>query len=252
MISNNIKSKILTLIPNWLLLYYKKINYRKKNISLRDDKFKKLNNREIFSTIYRDNLWGSNEFNHFFSGPGSHNNEIVDNYVKTIFKYFKEDFQSLKFLDLGCGDFNIGRQLYPNSKSYLGVDVVPELIERNKKIFNAKNLDFLCKDIVTDDLPDADCILLREVLQHLTNNEILIILNRINRYKYVVITESIPLGKFKSNLDKIKGPESRAYINSGVVLHEAPFVFRENKRQELLKINRPGIDFLVTTIYVKN
>ena len=67
-----------------------------------------------------------------------------------------------------------------------------------------------------------------------------------------MITESIPLGTFKSNLDKIKGPESRAYINSGVVLHEAPFVFRENKRQELLKINRPGIDFLVTTIYVKN
>ncbi|MBT3665045.1 hypothetical protein HN537_05370, partial [bacterium] len=82
MVSNYIKSKILTLIPNRLLWYYKKINYRKKNISLRDDKFKKLNNREIFSKIYRDNLWGSNESNYFFSGPGSHNDEIVDNYVK--------------------------------------------------------------------------------------------------------------------------------------------------------------------------
>ena len=252
MVSNYIKSKILTLIPNQLLWYYKKINYSRKNISLRDDKFKKLNNREIFSKIYSDNLWGSNESNYFFSGPGSHNDEIVDNYVKTILKYFKEDFHSLKCLDLGCGDFNIGRQLYANAKSYLGIDVVPELIEKNKKRFKAKNLDFLCKDIVKDDLPDADCIFLREVLQHLTNNEIIIILNRISRYKYVVITESIPLGKFKSNLDKIKGPESRAYINSGVVLHEAPFIFRENKKQELLKIKRPGIDFLVTTIYVKN
>ena len=33
---------------------------------------------------------------------------------------------------------------------------------------------------------------------------------------------------------------------------EKKSIFRENKKQELLKIKRPGIDFLVTTIYVKN
>ena len=42
MVSNYIKSKILAFIPNRLLWYYKKMNYRKKNILLRDDKFKKL------------------------------------------------------------------------------------------------------------------------------------------------------------------------------------------------------------------
>jgi SAM-dependent methyltransferase len=249
---SSIKSKILTFLPNWLLMYYKNINYRKKNIPLRDKRFKKLDNKEIFSTIYKDNLWGKHDSSRFYSGPGSNEIEVTKSYIKIISEYFNDDLHALKFLDLGCGDFNIGRELYPNTKSYLGVDVVPELIERNKKIFNAKNLDFLCADIVKDDLPDADCIFLREVLQHLTNSEVTIILDKINIYKYVIITESIPFGKFKSNLDKIKGPESRAYINSGIVLHNAPFYFRENKKKEVLRIKRPGIDFLVTTIYVKN
>ena len=74
---------------------------------------------------------------------------------KMILDCFKEDFHDLKFLDRGCADFNIGRQLYANAKSYLGIDVVPALIERNKKVFNAKNLYLICKDIVTDDLSDA-------------------------------------------------------------------------------------------------
>ena len=155
MVFDSIKSKILTFLPNWLLRYYKKINYRKQNIPYRDERFKKLDNREIFSTIYKDNLWGTHEPRRFYSGTGSNEHEITNSYVKMILDYFKEDFHSLKFLDLGCGDFNIGRQLYADAKSYLGIDVVPALIERNKKVFNAKNLYLSCKDIVTDDLPDA-------------------------------------------------------------------------------------------------
>ena len=149
------KSKILNFLPNWLLRYYKKINYRKQNIPYRDERFKNLDNREIFSTIYKDNLWGTHEPRRFYSGTGSNEHEITNSYVKMILDYFKEDFHALKFLDLGCGDFNIGRQLYADAKSYLGIDVVPALIERNKKVFNAKNLYLSCKDIVTDDLPDA-------------------------------------------------------------------------------------------------
>ena len=133
--------------------------------------------------------------------------------------------------------------------SFVAVDVVDELIERNKRSYNAKNLNFFSLDIVTDNLPDGDCVLLREVLQHLTNNEVNTILNKLYRYKFVIITENIPFGKFPKNLDKIKGPESRAYLNSGLAVDKPPFNFKYTTKEELLRIKRPGIGYLITNIY---
>ena len=58
------------------------------------------------------------------------------------------------------------------TKKYIAVDIVENLIERNKTLFKEDNLEFHCLDIVEDDLPKADCIILRQVLQHLSNAEI--------------------------------------------------------------------------------
>jgi len=252
MIIQKLKKWSFNFLPNWLLLYYRKRNYKKKNIPMRDKKFEGLTNKEIFSYIYKNKLWGSAISEKFYSGPGSHNTEVTKKYINAFQKYFYSKLNDLTVLDLGCGDFNIGSQLYNKAKNYIGIDVVPGLIERNKKLYNAKNLTFFCLDIVKDELPDGDCILLREVLQHLTNNEVVIILEKLYSYKYVIITESIPIGKFNANLDKIKGPESRSYLNSGLIIHEPPFNFRYQLKKELLKIKRPGIDYLITTLYIKN
>jgi hypothetical protein len=81
--------------------------------------------------------------------------------------------------------------------------------------------------LVTDELPRADIAVLRQVLQHLSNRQITDVLPRLlSRYKYILLTEHLPLRSFRPNLDNPTGPGIRLEFNSGVVLTEPPFNVR--------------------------
>jgi hypothetical protein len=68
---------------------------------------------------------------------------------------------------------------------FTGIDVVPELIEYNQQRFGARNVRFLCIDAATANaLPVADLITIRQVLQHLSNQQITHILSLLRTYKY--------------------------------------------------------------------
>ena len=51
-------------------------------------------------------------------------------------------------------------------------------------------------NIVKDNLPSADCIILRQVLQHLSNAEVQQIITKLSAYKYIILTEHLPNGNF--------------------------------------------------------
>jgi hypothetical protein len=59
-----------------------------------------------------------------------------DAYAQTIRRYIKEH-QTARVLDCGYGDFNVGGLIVPVCRSCAGVDVVPRLIERNGRLFDA-------------------------------------------------------------------------------------------------------------------
>ena len=84
--------------------------------------------------------------------------------------------------DLGCGDFNIGKQLVKHTKKYVAVDIVTALIAYNTEKYKEENLEFLCLDIAVDDLPAGDCALLRQVLQHLSNAEVQAIVRKLTDF----------------------------------------------------------------------
>jgi len=65
-------------------------------------------------------------------------------------------------------------------------------------------------------LPKADCVILRQVLQHLSNEEIKNILAKLYNYKYLILTEHLPLRDFIPNEDIISGQGIRIKHNSGV------------------------------------
>ena len=100
---------------------------------------------------------------------------------------------------LGCGDFNVGKELVPYTKKYVAVDIVTDLIAHHKEKFKEENLEFRCLDIAVDDLPSGDCALLRQVLQHLSNTEVQKIVHKLPDFKYVIVTEHIPEGDFVPN-----------------------------------------------------
>jgi 2-polyprenyl-3-methyl-5-hydroxy-6-metoxy-1,4-benzoquinol methylase len=209
--------------------------------------FRNLSNKDIFSNIYYNKLWNKKSNLFFDSGTGSHEEYIVDKYVDVINKFLLENKVSV--VDIGCGDFNIASKFYFNCKKYFGVDVVEDLINYLDKNYSDENLHFINADATIEKLPQAECIIIKEVLQHLTNKEIKLLLENIKGFKYVIITESYPFELDEINKDKIKGPLSRSYNFSAVEIDKSPFDFFYKTKEEILTIEREGIGYLRTFLY---
>lgn len=205
--------------------------------------------KATMTQIYDINLWGGKGFD-FYSGEGSHNPEIINPYLEQVILFLKSFDKPLTVCDLGCGDFNIGKQLTQYTKTYIAVDIVEPLINRNKNLYKTENLEFYCVDIAKDKLPKADCIILRQVLQHLSNTEIQAILKKLKAYKYIILTEHVPIGSFTPNKDIISGQGIRLKQNSGVDILKAPFYFKVEKDILLAEyVLENGKGRIVTTQY---
>lgn len=204
--------------------------------------------KAVMNQIYELKLWGGKDVD-FYSGSGSHNKEIIKPYIEAVTKFLRSFNTPFTVLDMGCGDFNVGKHFVAYSKNYIGVDIVEALIERNKALFRADNLEFYCLDISKDALPAADCVILRQVLQHLSNNEIQRILNKLVNYKYIILTEHIPTGNFTPNKDIIAGQGNRVKHRSGVDILTAPFNFKAKNSSVLIESILGDKSKILTTIF---
>jgi SAM-dependent methyltransferase len=205
--------------------------------------------KKAMEQVYEMNLWGSNTSD-FYSGAGSHHHEIVAPYIAVLDTFLTSFKHPLVVCDLGCGDFNVGKELVKHTENYIAVDVVTDLIAHNKEKFKEENLEFQCIDIVIDDLPAGDCVLLRQVLQHLSNTEVQSIVKKLHDFKYVILTEHIPEGDFIPNKDIISGQGIRLKKQSGLNLLAPPFNFKVKEEKQLLSVplnDSKGV--IVTTFY---
>ncbi|KAB1160051.1 class I SAM-dependent methyltransferase [Tenacibaculum aiptasiae] len=205
--------------------------------------------KDAMVQVYEKNLWGGNT-SEFYSGDGSHDINIVKPYIEIVTSFLNSFKNGLTVCDLGCGDFNVGKQLVKHTKKYVGVDIVPSLITYNKEKFKEENLEFYCLDIAEEELPIADCVMIRQVLQHLSNAEVQKIVAKLLAFKYIILTEHLPKGDFEPNKDIISGQGIRLKKKSGLNLLAPPFNFKIKKKQQLLSIplpNNKGI--IVTTLF---
>jgi 2-polyprenyl-3-methyl-5-hydroxy-6-metoxy-1,4-benzoquinol methylase len=185
--------------------------------------YKQLSARETFSAIYRSRAWGSLPDRPFCSGDGSMREDAVQPYTQTI-RNFIETNNLRQIVDLGCGDFGVGSQLVRSGLHYTGVDVVPDLIDYNRDHFGSASVEFRCLDIIEDELPEGDLCLVRQVLQHLSNEQILKTLQSLIRYRNVIVTEHVYAGPgLRRNRDKPQGPGTRLPKRSGIFLESPPF-----------------------------
>jgi SAM-dependent methyltransferase len=185
--------------------------------------YQRLSVRETFTAIYRSHAWGSVPDRPFCSGDGSIRQDAVAPYIQLV-RRFIEANHLRRIVDLGCGDFSVGSQLLHPGLHYAGVDVVPDLIAYNRQRFGASNVEFFCRNIIEDELPHGDLCLVRQVLQHLSNKQILQVLRSLHRYRNVLVTEHIYTGPgLRHNRDKPQGPGTRLPKRSGVFLGSPPF-----------------------------
>jgi hypothetical protein len=205
--------------------------------------------KDVMQQVYEMKLWGGKEFD-FYSGNGSHHSKIIKPYLDDIITFLSSHDNSLIVCDLGCGDFNIGKHLAKYTRKYIAIDIVEKLIDRNKALFIKDNLEFHCLDITANELPKGDCIILRQVLQHLSNSEIEKIIKKLTAYKYIILTENIPIGEFTPNKDIISGQGIRLKQNSGVSILNTPFSLKfieETNFKDIRLENNQGR--IATTIY---
>ncbi len=205
--------------------------------------------KAAMSQIYDKNLWGGNP-SEFYSGEGSHDSVLVTPYIDVVSNFLQSFETPITVCDFGCGDFNVGKDLVKYTADYHAVDIVPSLITHNQAKFQFPNLTFHCLDVAVDELPAGDCALVRQVLQHLSNQEVQQILVKLSDFRYVILTEHLPIGDFEPNKDKISGQGIRLKQNSGIDVLAAPFYWKVLAAKELLSVELGnGKGRIVTTLY---
>lgn len=215
-------------------------------------KYQSMDLAAIFGTIYAEARWGRDPDHPegYFSGSGSHNPAIIDAYVAAIREFAAQFGSPPSVADLGCGDFHVGARLRGAFGAYTACDVVPGLIEHNRQRYGALGVDFRALDITSDDLPHADVLLVRQVLQHLSNRDIAGFVRRVaGACRWLVVTEHWPTDEtFVANAVKPTGSDIRLAQNSGVVLTEPPFSLQVAEARRLCAVPEAG-GLIVTMAY---
>lgn len=141
--------------------------------------------QERFAKIYEDGVWQLGQTGQPLSGHGSSLAATAG--IRRDLPSLLEILGSKSVLDVGCGDMTwmsaVDLQL-----PYIGVDIVPSVIEGNRAKMPLNK--FYCLNATTDDLPEADTVLCREILFHLSFSDFDAILRNIARHprKWLIAT----------------------------------------------------------------
>ncbi|MBV9784670.1 MAG: class I SAM-dependent methyltransferase [Acidisphaera sp.] len=173
----------------------------------------------IFSAIYEQDHWSNG------SGPGSRP------YFTIEYRGFLEKFVGMNtitsIVDIGCGDWQFSRLIHFGSVRYYGFDVVPALIEANCLRFGCSNVSFHLLPSDPSQLPKADLLIMKDVLQHWPDCAINFYKSAVfPRFRFCLLTNSyqklhtphnvdIPFGNFRT-LDLTAKP----YLINGSYLFE--------------------------------
>lgn len=143
---------------------------------------------DIFTDIFRNNKWGSEES---VSGPGSSLKQTGR--VRDYLAHAIASYQIRHILDVPCGDFNWMKHVNLNGVHYTGIDIVHDLVENNIIQYGQENISFSVKDITKDPLGDADLILCRDCLMHLSNRQVFLALDNFCKTssKYLLTTSFV-------------------------------------------------------------
>lgn len=221
--------------------------------SYRNRKYNNLSAEQTFTKIYESGAWGrSNDpASPFYSGSGSRRDDEIAAYIQSVSNFLRSFAIKPNVVDLGCGDFTVGSQIRPFCTRYVACDVVPSLIAFNKARFQDLGVEFKTLNMIEDELPPGDIAFVRQVLQHLSNDQIAKFVARASsHYKFLVVTEHLPSdANFKHNSDKLTGPGTRMGHDSGVVLTSPPFNLRPQMEKQLCRIDSVDTGVLVTTLY---
>jgi SAM-dependent methyltransferase len=154
----------------------------------------------VFADIYRDGTWAKDDAGAGTSGLGS-TLEATALYREYL-RRFMHDHTIASVVDAGCGDWEFSKAIDWTGIDYRGFDIVPAVIAADTAAFEKANVHFAVANIVTDELPAADLLIVKHVLQHLPNDDVKKAIARMGRYKHVLLVDTVnPLNLSAENRD---------------------------------------------------
>ena len=188
--TKNISSILGKLLePQFLLRMPSIIKYKLNRLFHEKLLFRLASKEDIFTSIWRNNYWGSGES---LSGPGATLDQTV-NLRKRMPVMFDEMDIKLVF-DAPCGDLHwMQHVLQEASFTYIGGDIVGEIVNVNNNKFANSRVSFIKFDMTADVFPLADVWLCRAVLYHLSNHDIYLALEQFasSNIKYMLTTNCV-------------------------------------------------------------
>jgi SAM-dependent methyltransferase len=139
--------------------------------------------KKRFEEIYLNNEWGNG------SGAGSiykHN----QGYILFLQGFLKQnDIRTV--VDVGCGDWQFSQYINWNGVKYKGFDIVESVIDNNKERYSSNNVSFHHYSGDSSDLPEADVLIVKDVLQHWSYESINKFILDLRKFKFVLITNCV-------------------------------------------------------------
>jgi hypothetical protein len=123
------------------------------------------NQTNDFDIIYKTNYWGGESR----SGKGS--DLIQTEQIRDTLPLLLKSLDAKSMLDIPCGDY-YWMQHVDLPLTYIGADIVQEIVKTNNKKHSDINHKFINLDVCTDKLPKVDLIFARDLLVHLSYNDI--------------------------------------------------------------------------------
>ncbi len=125
---------------------------------------------EVFHSWYRPGGEGS--------GPGS-TPEFTYEYRRFLEDFMmRHEVQSV--VDYGCGDWQWSKLVDWGTRKYYGFDIVPNLVDRLRRDHGSDTRTFNLIDKDTE-IPFVDLILCKDVLQHLSNEEVVKLVEKLSK-----------------------------------------------------------------------
>src|SRR5262245_27781775 len=141
-----------------------------------------------FNRNYDEGTWGKDVAGKGTSGTGS-TLKITREYRAYVEDFIKKhDVKSV--VDAGSGDWSFSSAMDWGNASYLGVDIASDVIAAVRNKHEKGRIKFQVGDIA-DELPAADLLICKDVLQHLSNELVhKFVRNNLSKgkYKWVILT----------------------------------------------------------------
>tara|TARA_B100000795_G_C22741622_1_gene415598 strand:+ start:337 stop:1050 length:714 start_codon:yes stop_codon:yes gene_type:complete len=175
-------------------------------LPIKKSKLRKL----VFTSIYKSAHWnqGENKLSkeHIsISGHGSNLNtkqfyNLISNFTNALNIY---EIKSI--LDMPCGDALWIKEIFKKKDiNYLGVDIVEDLINSNKELYENDNIKFINSDIIDFSTEKKfDLVFMRDFFIHIDNSDIKKVINNLKKMniKYFAFTNY----ETESNVDVTTG-----------------------------------------------